>query len=402
MNSVKVQNLILTSHGVKPQTVKPKTGGYATQSTPAQSVSFQGGSSSISKRGWFFLRNLSDYMKDASEITNAIIAAIGTGIIAPAIILVSPGKGDKEDKDKKFFQAIRQPLSAGLALAFQLPMTKFITRGIDSRAYKYKWNMFNDEVLGELIPDKKYLQKGISKETLQAWEAKFEDTSNGKSLKQQLEDQIRNNYKEGEIELSDEQLAKQVEKKKGKFLREKIVEEQRNKLIEAKAEELKTKISQIKDSDLVTDDYRNLAKQKYSSAYSQIEKDAKLSWFDKTIRMMGFSNKKTKNLEKLQKEWATQHGLDILKNEAESQKLFSDPMEKLKRFIENKDKDAQKIFKGKKYWFSLLVNLFMVSASCYALNWAHPRLKELIDKCKNNDNNQQNQQINADKKVEVK
>ena len=118
--------------------------------------------------------------------------------------------------------------------------------------------------------------------------------------------------------------------------------------------------------------------------------------------MMGFSNKKTKNLEKLQKEWATQHGLDILKNEAESQKLFSDPMEKLKRFIENKDKDAQKIFKGKKYWFSLLVNLFMVSASCYALNWAHPRLKELIDKCKNNNNNQQNQQINADKKVEVK
>ena len=76
MNSVKVQNLILTSHGVKPQTVKPKTGGYATQSTPAQSVSFQGGSSSISKRGWFFLRNLSDYMKDASEITNAIIATL--------------------------------------------------------------------------------------------------------------------------------------------------------------------------------------------------------------------------------------------------------------------------------------------------------------------------------------
>jgi hypothetical protein len=74
---------------------------------------------------------MSEKMKDITEVKNALIAAIGTGIIAPAIILVSPGKGDKEDKDKKFIQALRQPLSAGLQLAFQVPVTNRINKYID-------------------------------------------------------------------------------------------------------------------------------------------------------------------------------------------------------------------------------------------------------------------------------
>ena len=75
-------------------------------------------SSNFGKKGWLWLRHMSEKMKDITEVKNAFIAAIGTGIIAPAIILVSPGKGDKEDKDKKFLQALRQPLSALLQLLF--------------------------------------------------------------------------------------------------------------------------------------------------------------------------------------------------------------------------------------------------------------------------------------------
>ena len=79
-----------------------------------------------SENFWLNLKRFAVTMSDISEITTACIAAIGTGIIAPLVIMVSPGKGDKEDKDKKFFQAIRQPLSAGLALAFQVPATYLI------------------------------------------------------------------------------------------------------------------------------------------------------------------------------------------------------------------------------------------------------------------------------------
>ncbi|MBR6099031.1 hypothetical protein IKP85_04720 [bacterium] len=400
MNTSKVQGKLFVSQNLaaKSQTTRHAEIPLNTNSA-SDNVSFQGIGTNISKKGCFYLRNLSDYMKDVSEITNAFIAAIGTGIIAPAIILVSPGKGDKEDQDKKFFQAIRQPLSAGLALAFQLPMTMFITRAIDHVAYENKWKMFRDDTIHDLIPDKKYLQRHVTPEELAEWESKFEDTTNGKSLKQELEEKIRSKYEEVRLDISDEKMAKEVEKKKTKFLKEKIAEAKHSELLNAKVQELKAEMPTIKDKDLVTEDYKNLAKQRNKAAYEAIEKNAKLSWFDKAIKMMGFSNSHTKALEEAQKTFATDEGLKILKEECAE--LFDEGNieKRLRKFVENKDKSAQKLFKGKQYWISLFVNLFMVTASCYALNWAHPRFKEQIDKFnhKNTD-----QQLSDDKKVEVK
>jgi len=381
------------SHGVFASTAKTN---YSSANVP----SFQGTGAFIPKSK-LALRRLFIYMKDVSEITNAFIAAIGTGIIAPAIIMVSPGKGDKEDQDKKFFQAIRQPLSAGLALAFQVPMTMLLNRGFDNLAYVKKASMFDDEVIGSLIPDKKYLKKGITKAEVQEMQAKFDDIIEGKSLRQELENKIREEYKDVGLDVSDEELAKRVKKDKDKFLRDKIVDEKHDNLLRAKVQELKDKHFVINDTDLVTDDYRSAVKEKlrYKDAYNEIAKkpELKLSWFDKTIKMMGFSNKRIKNLEEAQKAFTTEKGLELLRED--KPKIFTDQMEKLKKFLENKNKEAQKTFQGKKYWFSLLVNLFMVTASCYALNWAHPRLKEQIDKYKNNNSNQQ---LSDDKKVEVK
>ena len=66
-------------------------------------ISFKGGASgstsNLLKRFRLLLRQLGNSMTEITEITNASIAAIGTGIIAPAVILISPGKGDKEDNE---------------------------------------------------------------------------------------------------------------------------------------------------------------------------------------------------------------------------------------------------------------------------------------------------------------
>ena len=58
--------------------------------TVTKSVAFKGvpSGSNGAKKGWFYLRRLADEMKDITEIKNAVIAAIGTGIIAPLIILI--------------------------------------------------------------------------------------------------------------------------------------------------------------------------------------------------------------------------------------------------------------------------------------------------------------------------
>ena len=392
------QNLITKSaslnNGVKRQPVS---------SASSSNVSFQGAGGNVAKRGWLALRKLSNFMKDASEATNAGIAAIGTGIIAPLVIVVSPGKGDKEDKDKKFFQAIRQPLSALLALGFQLPATKIVNTVINKFAYEKHAKFFQDEALGGLLPDQKYLKEGITRREYKLKEQAFDGNGKGKSaLRKELEKKIIEEYKEVGIDISDDELARQVKKSKKGFLEKKIVDEKHDKLLDTKAKEFMKKNITIEDIDLVTDEYKDLAIQRNKAAYNAIEEQMKLSPFDKVARALGFETKKLEELKNAQEAFAKEKGLKIL--EAEEGAALKDPLNRVKKYVKNLDKEAQKTFGSKKFWISLGVNLFMVTASCYALNWAHPKLKALIDKYKDkkaekNADAQSQQQEN--KKVEV-
>ena len=205
MNTNKVQNRVYVSDRTLNRTIK-RPNNYSAMSVPSNNISFKGSSGEAGKKFWFYLRRLGDQMKDITEIKNALIAAIGTGIIAPAIILVSPGKGDKEDKRKKATQAIRQPLSAGLQLGFQVPATILINMGIDYLNYEEKIKLFRDDKIGDLIPTEKYLSKKATTKEVRELEAKFEEIVNGKSLKQELEEKIKSDYKEVGLEISDEEL----------------------------------------------------------------------------------------------------------------------------------------------------------------------------------------------------
>ena len=363
----------------------------------ADSVSFTGGINNLSKKGWFFLRNLSYTMKNVSEVTNAIIAAIGTGIIAPFVILVSPGKGDKNDKDKKKLQALRQPLSAVLALSFQLPATRLVNKGINYLAYQKHIPMFNDEHLGTLIPDTKYLRGHITDAEYSAKLAEFNKADS--PLRKTLEDVIKEEYSEVGLTPSAEELARRVEKRKKNFLKDKIVAEKHDALIEDKIKEIAPKKPVIEDIQLVTNDYRDLAKHRFADEFKQIEKEANLNAFDKFIDAMGFSNKKLKALKAAKDRLASERGLEILMEDEKT--LFTNPQEKLKRFIKNCEEKSKDMFGKKKFWISLGVNLFMIAASCYALNWAHPRVNELIMK-KKAEKEAKAQEVADTQKVEVK
>ena len=69
--------------------------------------------------------------------------------------------------------------------------------------------------------------------------------------------------------------------------------------------------------------------------------------------------------------------------------------ERLKTFLESHQKEAEKFFGNKKFFISLVVNLFMVTASCFALNWMHPRVNKLIQ-------NKKAEKENSLQKAEVK
>ena len=160
MNTNKVQNRVYVSDRTLNRTVK-KANHVAYGYVSNNNVSFKGASSDFAKKFWFNLRRLGNQMKDNTEMQNALIAAIGTGIIAPATILVSPGKGDEQDKKKKFTQALRQPISALFALGFQVPATMLITIEMDKLVFDedgfpYVSYMAEDEDTGDM-KEVKYL-----------------------------------------------------------------------------------------------------------------------------------------------------------------------------------------------------------------------------------------------------
>ena len=172
-----------------------------------------------------------------------------------------------------------------------------------------------------MIPTEKYLSKQVKREEIEALSARFEDIVNGKSLKQELEAKIREDYKEVGLEITSDDLAVRVDKKKKDFLKEKIAKEKAETIKNAKIQDILAnpdkypKLANIKEIDLVTEDYQNLAEQRFKTEFAKLEKDANLSFFDRTMRLMGLETKKTKELDKLQKTFRKEKGLEILKKE---------------------------------------------------------------------------------------
>ena len=173
-------------------------------------VSFRGkGAKKISNAFWNCYKKLSNFMKAPSEVVNASVDAFGTGVIATAVIPISPGKGDKEDKEKKFFQAIRQPISAALKFAFQVPMTFLVWLGVDKLAYGKKIKMFKDDVIGDLIPDSKYIEKNLTAEEINSMSVEYNKPNS--ALRQKHIDEIKDLYASDGRTITSEELNKKLQ-----------------------------------------------------------------------------------------------------------------------------------------------------------------------------------------------
>ncbi len=381
-------------------------------------AAFNSGHDTVSFKGkggnkfWLVFRKVSEYMKEPSEMTNAIVAAVGTGAIAPIAIMCSPNKktrnaeDKKTEKSKKSFQALRQPVSAALQFGFQVPTTIGIAKGLNKLAYEKHKPFFNDEVLGTLIPDKKYLKKQAknvlndraSQKVKDSWKEELEKINKEAiSLQNEFTDKLRDDYTQVGMEISENRIkaASKNTKKKNKFLAEKMADAKHDRLLEQKVEELKNKKFDIKDLDLVTEDYQNLAKLRHKADFDKLKADAKLSPLDKFIDSMGFKNKKLRKLEEAEKNMAKDKGLELMKKDVPE--VFNNSQARLKYFLKNRNVKAQKLFANKIFWITLVSNLFMVAISCVALNWIHPKFARAVDGIK-----QKHDAKNEQKKVEVR
>ena len=353
-------------------------------------VSFKAKDGNFSKKAWFIFGETSEYMKQPSEMVSNIIQAIGTSIVAPIAILASPNRKKVQTpeeaeaaKEKRVFQAFRQPFSAIIALAFQMPATMLIAKTFDHFAYEKPINFFKDETLQNLIPDKGYLTKQARKamipnadpKLVEEWKSELEYAQNTDQIKEDLKKEIKRKYNNYSIELSDEKLEKMASEKKrlNSFIAEKMASLKHSRLLDAKVEELKSKTFDIKDVDLVTAEDKDLARERFKDEFKAL-KSEKLNWFDKCIKIMGFGNGRIKQYNDAENALAKQKALELLK--ADKPEIFSSPAERFKQFIKNRDENATKIYKNKKFWIQLVTNLVMVAVSCTVLNWMHPKFMD--------------------------
>ena len=344
----------------------------------------------------YILKSWSKYMEKPSEGVNTVINAIGTGLIAPFAIMCSPKKpcrnpkqdDDKKDRDKKFFQAVRQPVSAALAFALTMPTAILINKVFGDGAYKKHWGIFNDKYLNHLIPDENYLKKQAEKilsgkaspELKAEWaqelnlaqnrEQMLEDFKN--NIKQEIE-QVKDTISENELE----KIARNKRKVK-KFTAEKMAQAKQERMIQEKIQELAERPTQYSDLEFVTEKYMKKAKETYSSEFEALKKKANLRWYDKLLNFIGLQNKKVETFERAVEQKARERGLEFLKKDMGSE--FDIYIKKLDMFVRTRCTKSQTLFKNKVFWLSVGVNAFMFGVSGLTLNWLHPKLAAFIDK----------------------
>ncbi len=135
---------------------KYQTGRFSTQKQTASKPNFTGAASYAEEitKGLYHT-NAINLMKKLEwlkgEIGGIIITAIGTGAVAPIFIgfnpFVRPPKNatpeqKEENSNTKKYTAMRQPISAALAILFQASILKYIDKGLDKFVNNPKYSKY--------------------------------------------------------------------------------------------------------------------------------------------------------------------------------------------------------------------------------------------------------------------
>ena len=210
------------------------------------------------------------------------------------------------------------------------------------------------------------------------------------ALRQKHIDEIKSLYASDSITITDAELKEELQKKQDKFIREQCAKAKKDKLIEA----IQIDTSAIKDEDLISKEVEKYvekaekadakeAKEAIKSRIETLKNDTKLKWYEK----LGIKTKKLKEYKAQCKAIENEEYVKCLRSS--NPELFANQEVRAKWYKKIKAEEAQKRYGGKKFWISLGVNLVMVTISCYALNWLHPRIKELIDNHRQKKNGRQ-------------
>jgi hypothetical protein len=154
--------------------------GINAQRTRRQAPSFQGSYTEQIANGLHHAKTIK-FMKSLEwlkgEIGGILITALGTGLVAPIFIgfnpFVKPPKDatpeqKEENKNTKLYTAMRQPISAVLAIIFQASVQKYIDKGLDFVVNNPEISKFaRANIDQQEINTKTYIQSKVKQEMAQ-------------------------------------------------------------------------------------------------------------------------------------------------------------------------------------------------------------------------------------------
>ena len=344
----------------------------------------------IAKKSKWLPKALTYIGQHDGEILNTVVTAAGTSIVAPIFIAGNPFS--KEDKETKWYSALRQPISAVIALVVQLWINDKFNGWMDKMG---STGAFGPEYDLRAMPKANYLKKIIklehpefTKEEVQAEIVRRQNQAEKKVVAQ-----MRLEMKDKAIEYKEllskdaldgakknlvEDLQKQYESELAgksdsaveKFIKKKITPE----MIEEKA--LSNIQKTVEAEAKAKFQIRELAKKfnNLDDAIKHMTEQITANPADEKI----FTNV-IERLEKI-KVYEEANGMKAFSSIKDLGKTYEKVLHnvKIKKLVKARTSDAQKaLSKGNKQ-LGIIVSLVTLPFSCGLLNWAYPRIMEKV------------------------
>lgn len=358
-------------------------------------ASIPAGAAGAAKKMPWLARALMYVGQNDGEILNTLVTAGGTAIIAPIFIAGNPLS--KEDKETKWYSAMRQPISAVIAMIMQIGVNSVYNKYMNQMASLGKFGKHMDL---RAKPIDSYLRRIIELEKpgLTPDEMTLEINKRQCAAQKVELRKLREAMKDKEITLQELINSDSLEEAKNQMTRE--LEEQYQAELKGKSkkkaeeflkrhltdEKVKARALQDLERDIKFETEVKFEIRKLKERFKNIEG----STLDDAISAI------TKNPDNLDKDV-----LDKIVKKLEETKIYEQANNrkpfstipdfvgeitkenveknvKIKKLLKVKVSDAKKFFGKHKNIIGICVSLVTLPISCGLLNWAYPRIMEKV------------------------
>ena len=382
----------------------------------------------LNKNGSKLSRFLHYVGENQGEALNIIVTAVGTAIVCPIFIAFNPFS--KEDKNTKTYSAWRQPISAIIAVAAQLTITKWFNNWISKAASTIDKNgnpALSSRADLRAKPHERYLTKLIKLEHPD-WDEKQIDAEVKRRQVNAEKSEIRRYrqlMKDKSIDIKDLVCQDYMDKAENKFFdefktqnKEEIekhfgkniddiwstkLKKHLNKMLDDKAaalgkdrqtllhERAEAIIEKEITAEAVAKSAIRYLKAKGANVQKAIE-TCNIEGVERIIRELNLDKKFTEGINKEQiaheivnklnhiKEYETAHQMIDFTSVKDMGNNYEEVLHnvKVKKLVRSRTSDARRVFKTMNTQLGLLVTLATLPFTCGFLNWAYPRIMEKI------------------------